>query len=153
MRLFLLIILVLIMTILYSKSRPNENFLLLSDPDVEACFSKKAINTMDYKYSKKVKFGEAVCYLTPTQYTNNIPVISWNGYYLNNLCVKPNYRRKGHSKRLLEKILNDAKNEGRDHIILMVNRDNNGARVLYENMGFREYQSDSKHIIMVKNIV
>ena len=108
---------------------------------------------MDYKYSIKIKIDNATCYLTPTQYTNSIPVLSWNGYFLNNLCVPKEYRRKGYAKKLLEKVIEKTKNESKDHIILVVYRENIGAVDLYQKLGFRDYQSDTKHIIMVKNIV
>jgi ribosomal protein S18 acetylase RimI-like enzyme len=147
------IFLLVLLFFIYKLIATIENFEQLIDEDLEYCFNRKDINTMDYKYSKKVKIGKACCYLTPTRHTHNIPVISWNGYYLNNLCVKKEHRRQGHSKRLIEHILKEAKRESKDHIILMVNKNNPGAIRLYENFGFREHSSDSKLIIMVKNIV
>ena len=80
-----------------------------------------------------------MCYLTPTNELNEIPILSWNGYYINNFCVDKNYRRKGHGIGLLKKIVNLAINEQKDHLILQVDDKNNGAKQLYYKMGFINY--------------
>ena len=70
---------------------------------------------------------------------NEIPIISWNGYYINNFCVDMDYRREGHGSFLINKVINIARNEQKDHLILQVDDKNNSAKQLYYKMGFTDY--------------
>ena len=112
-------------------------------PDlVHASFSEIEINSFKYYEFSKIIYGKhnkSVCYLTPTNELNEIPILSWNGYYINNFCVDKNYRRKGHGIGLLKKVVNLAINEQKDHLILQVDDKNNGAKQLYYKMGFINY--------------
>jgi ribosomal protein S18 acetylase RimI-like enzyme len=112
-------------------------------PDlVNTCFSEIEIDSFKgYDFSKVIygKDKKSVCYLTPTNVLNEIPIISWNGYYINNFCVDMEYRRKGHGTSLLNEVINIARNEQKDHLILQVDDNNNSAKQLYYKMGFIEF--------------
>jgi predicted acetyltransferase len=130
---------------------PNEPFISsINDRDLLPCFSNESINTMDYSHSIKIKSNEAVCYLTPTIYIKSFPNISWNGYYINNLCVHPKHRRKGNASKLIKDVIFRAKLENKDHLIMYVSKSNIPAINLYQKYGFHMYQETPKYLIMVK---
>jgi ribosomal protein S18 acetylase RimI-like enzyme len=110
---------------------------------IESCFSKKEVNSFEeyYKFSKIVygKDKKSICYLTPTKMLNDIPIISWNGYYINNFCVGNPHRNKGYGTNLIKKIEHISKKEGKDHLILQVNDDNEPSKQLYYNNGFMDH--------------
>ena len=108
---------------------------------VKSCFSQNELNTIDYSFSKIVygKNSKSICYLTPTKYLNEIPIISWNGYYINNFCVETKYRGNGYGTELLDKIIKIATKEKKDHLILQVDDNNEDAKQLYYNFGFVDY--------------
>ena len=117
---------------------------------VKSCFSQNELNTIDYSFSKIVygKNSKSICYLTPTKYLNEIPIISWNGYYINNFCVDKSDRNKGYGSHLLKKIIKMSRLNNKDHLILQVNSNNN-SKHLYYRFGFIEH---SKGIDKNKNI-
>lgn len=110
---------------------------------VKTCFSEKEIYNFNqyYKYSKIIygKNKRSVCYLTPTNILNEIPIISWNGYYINNFCVDKNYRKQGYGHDLLKKIIQISTDEDKDHLILQVNDNNTNAKELYYKVGFVDH--------------
>lgn len=129
----------------------NETFISsINDRDLLPCFSNESINTMDYSHSIKIKLNKAVCYLTPTKYIKSFPNISWNGYYINNLCVHPKHRKKGNAGKLIKDVIFRAKSENKDHLIMYVSKSNMPAIKLYQKYGFHKYQETSRYLIMVK---
>lgn len=139
-----IILIILVILLLYLRRIP-ENFTdsYIHSELVNSCFSKIEINSFNdyYKYSKII-YGthkKSVCYLTPTNVLNEIPILSWNGYYINNFCVDKEYRRKGYGSALLNKIINISKNEQKDHLILQVDNNNKSAKQLYYKLGFIDY--------------
>lgn len=117
---------------------------------VKSCFSKNEINSFkDYYKFSKIIYGEnkkSVCYLTPTNVLNEIPIISWNGYYINNFCVDKKNRGEGYGKKLLNKVIKLASKENKDHLILQVDDKNIIAKKLYYNNGFFDYfKGSDKH--------
>jgi ribosomal protein S18 acetylase RimI-like enzyme len=141
----LFIILIILVILLFYLIRIQEQFTdsSIHSDLVNSCFSKNEINSFNeyYKFSKIIygKNKKSVCYLTPTNVLNEIPIISWNGYYINNFCVDMAYRRQGYGTELLNNIINITKNEQKDHLILQVDNKNNSAKQLYYNMGFIDY--------------
>lgn len=133
-------------------SRTYETFTILNDDDLLKCFSSKDINTMDYSHSNKVSINDACCYVTPVEHVYGLPIVTMNGYYLNNMCVNPKKRKQGLGNKLLNKVVNEAKKENKDHIILYVEKNNTPAINLYKKNNFRMYQNLDKIIIMVKNL-
>ena len=139
----LFIILIILVILLFYLIRIQENFTdsSIHSDLVNSCFSKNEINSFNdyYKFSKIIygKHKKSVCYLTPTNLLNEIPIISWNGYYINNFCVGLDNRRNGYGTELLNKIINISKNEQKDHLILQV--DNNPAKKLYYKTGFIDH--------------
>jgi len=141
----LLIILIILVIIFIYLIRIQEKFTdsTIHSDLVKTCFSKIEINNFNdyYKFSKIIygKHKKSVCYLTPTNVLNEIPILSWNGYYINNFCVDMAYRRQGYGTELLNKIIKITKKEQKDHLILQVSNKNNSAKQLYYKMGFIDY--------------
>jgi ribosomal protein S18 acetylase RimI-like enzyme len=112
-------------------------------PLVKTCFSNKELDSFrDYYTYSKIIYGKnknSLCYLTPTNVLNDIPILSWNGYYINNFCVDKKYRRKGYGTDLLTKIIKISHNEKKDHLILQVEDNNEPAKQLYYTLGFVDY--------------
>lgn len=61
-----------------------------------------------------------------------------NEFYLDTLCVHPNYRKKGIGHELLNALPHLAKEHNRQKIGLAVDENNPKARKLYETLGFKE---------------
>ena len=138
-----MIIFIILVAILYYLIKTKEEFVnYFRHPKlINTCFSDNEINSFTnyYKFSKIVYGKNSVCYLTPTNVINDIPIISWNGYYINNFCVDKKYRRKGYGTELLHKIINTSKKEDKDHLILQVSDTNIEAKQLYYKMGFVDH--------------
>ena len=83
-------------------------------------------------------------------------IFGWNidsDYYINNIAVSPNYRRRGIAVKLLNNII---KKLNLENIYLEVSRINQKAISLYEKMGFKEngirknYYSNNTDAILYK---
>ena len=46
-----------------------------------------------------------------------IPQITWDGYFLNNMVVYPEFRGQGYGKEILKKMIVKGKKEGKLHLI------------------------------------
>lgn len=57
--------------------------------------------------------------------------------HINNLAIRPEYRRRRLATILLEQVLGAAQAEGGERATLEVRRSNHAARALYEGLGFR----------------
>ena len=57
--------------------------------------------------------------------------------HINNLAIRPEYRRRRLATILLEQVLERARAEGGERATLEVRRSNHAARALYEGLGFR----------------
>lgn len=75
--------------------------------------------------------GAAVGYLLP---------VDGDGVHVAELVVHPDYRREGRATRLVGRLLTGAD----DRVTLLVAADNDGARRLYESLGFRPASSDAR---------
>ena len=80
-----------------------------------------------------------MCYITPSKYIEEIPQITWSGFFLNNLCTNSEKRNKGSASKLLLSLIKKLKRDGASHIILTVNKDNIKAIKLYEKLKFKIY--------------
>jgi ribosomal protein S18 acetylase RimI-like enzyme len=145
LKIVLILLLIYVFLLLVYLIKTNERFTnsFIHSDLVKMCFSEKEIHTFNqyYRYSKII-YGEnkrSVCYLTPTNVLNEIPIISWNGYYINNFCVDKNYRKQGYGHDLLKKIIQISTNEEKDHLILQVNDNNTNAKELYYKVGFVDH--------------
>jgi len=148
----IIIVLLIVIDFNYFILRAYETFTILNDDDLLKCFSSKDINTMDYSHSNKISINGACCYLTPVEHVYGLPIVTMNGYYLNNMCVNPKKRKQGLGTKLLNKVVNEAKKGNKDHIILYVEKNNTPAINLYKKNKFRIHQNLDKVIIMVKNL-
>jgi ribosomal-protein-alanine N-acetyltransferase len=57
--------------------------------------------------------------------------------HINNLAIRPEFRRRGLARRLLDAVLDEAAAVGAPNATLEVRRSNLAARHLYERAGFR----------------
>ena len=57
--------------------------------------------------------------------------------HINNLAIRPEFRRQRLATILLDRVLKAAQAEGADRATLEVRRSNHAARALYEGLGFR----------------
>ncbi|HON38409.1 MAG: ribosomal protein S18-alanine N-acetyltransferase [Desulfomonilia bacterium] len=83
-----------------------------------------------------------------------------NMVHLLNLAVRPDFRRRGIARRLLNEIFSFARSHGKSYVFLEVRKSNDTAKRLYASMGFthvstwQRYYSDSGEdaSIMVKRL-
>ena len=112
-----------------------------------SCFEKNKLDTFNKyeKYSSKVLYkhnGEVVgeVWITPSHIIKHLPQITLNGYFLNNLCVKKEHRRKGIARKLLKRVIKKAQDENKLHILLHVESSKNPHLVkFYSELGFQTY--------------
>ncbi|WP_457673944.1 ribosomal protein S18-alanine N-acetyltransferase [Thiolapillus sp.] len=67
-------------------------------------------------------------------------VMSWGAgeAHLLNICVHPDHQGQGLGRQVLEQVVERAREKGADSLFLEVRVSNEGARGLYESMGFNE---------------
>lgn len=113
------------------------------DCDIDAeldVFFKKWLVSKDFlqliaeENGKLLSTAAIVYYDLPPSFTNKIGVRG----YVTNVYTAPEHRRKGLSKMLLEKILEDAKSRGIKKIWLGASK---LGRPLYEKLGFIQQES------------
>ena len=108
---------------------------------LEKCFDPSALQSFQ-KYRKLAtvhRTPHAVVFTTPSRHVDDIPHLSWNGVFINNLCVEPAHRNAGVGTKLVSGVIDEAKKAGKDHVILQVNKDNAAAVKLYEKLRFVQY--------------
>ncbi len=62
--------------------------------------------------------------------------VSFGEGNINNIAILPEYRRKGYAKLLLEHLIAYGKENNLSFLTLEVRESNEGARALYQSMGF-----------------
>ena len=117
---------------------PKKNLNVL----LSKCFSNNEINSFTKYYNKThiMKSDDGILFLTPNNIINEIPKITWNGYFLNNFCVEPTKRNRGIGNKLLRQAIKYSKQKKKDHIILQVYNKNINAIELYKKNGFKKYK-------------
>lgn len=133
----LVFIFLLVILLYFTISDKKENFTR----NLDLYFSKDDLQTFaKYKdYSKIVQFPQGEITYCDSKVIEEIPQITWNGYFINNLLVYPEHRGKGYGKQILQKIIEKGRKEGKLHLISQVKGDNVIARRLHENQGFKTY--------------
>ncbi|MBQ6877808.1 MAG: GNAT family N-acetyltransferase [Oscillospiraceae bacterium] len=96
--------------------------------------SKDFLQLIAEENGKLLSTAAIVYYDLPPSFTNKIGVRG----YVTNVYTAPQHRRKGLSKMLLEKILEDAKSRGIKKIWLGASKD---GRPVYEKLGFIQQES------------
>ena len=96
--------------------------------------SKDFLQLIAEENGKLLSTAAIVYYDLPPSFTNKIGVRG----YVTNVYTAPEHRRKGLSKMLLEKILEDAKSRGIKKIWLGASK---LGRPLYEKLGFIQQES------------
>ena len=129
----IILVLILIFLVFFKKEKFQQNLDLFFSKDELQAFAKYK------KFSKILKIPQGQITYCDSKIIEEIPQITWNGYFLNNLVVYPNFRRKGYGKLLLKEIIKKGKKEGNLHLISQVKGKNIAAKNLHEKMGFRIY--------------
>ena len=96
--------------------------------------SKDFLQLIAEENGKLLSTAAIVYYDLPPSFTNKIGVRG----YITNVYTAPEHRRKGLSKMLLEKLLEDARSRGIKKIWLGASKD---GRPLYEKLGFIQQES------------
>jgi len=96
---------------------------------LQKCFDINEIDNFKKYYNKTqvTEIDNGIVFLTPNKDIDGIPHISWNGLFLNNLCIDPNHRNKGIGSKLVSKSIKESRKQGKDHIILQVDKENKNA--------------------------
>jgi len=120
------------------KNQSNNNLQLLAN-----FFNKKDLIKFNRKYGNKStifksKYGQVT--LTPSKYIEELPQISWNGYFVNNLVVYPKYRNRGYGTKLLEDTIDFGYSKGSLHLISQVDVSNDAAISIHKSVGFGSLQ-------------
>jgi len=132
------------------------------------CFNKNEFENFNKKYSdysRRIVFRDAenkdvkgVVFITPSKYITELPQITLDGYFINNLCVDSKYRRNGIAKKLITYIINKAKKEDKMHLILQVDKNSEFHRNsdflidFYLDMGFKQYLNNESMVIMIHTL-
>lgn len=141
---FLVFTIMLILRYVFSQRNMPEKFNNITQNDntfLEKCFDKKTLNSFKkyHKIANTIKIPNGIVFSTPNQYINEIPQISWNGVFLNNLCIEPKMRNKGLGTKLVLMVIDKARKSGKDHVILQVLKKNIPAINIYKKLGFIKY--------------
>ena len=130
---------------------------------ISKCFSREKLATFDefeehakkiyLKNKNKIK-GEV--WITPTDKLEDLPQITMNGYYINNLCVLEKYRRQGIARELMNYVIKKCRDEGALHLMLQVDLNNDATMSVeehylvkfYKSLGFSVYEYGSNIALM-----
>jgi ribosomal protein S18 acetylase RimI-like enzyme len=125
------------------KAKPKAAKAPTDDSLLEKCFNKSTLQSFQkYRTLATIhRIPHAVVFTTPSQHVDGIPHLSWNGVFINNLCVDPTQRNAGIGTELVSVVLEEAKKAGKDHVILQVKRDNAAAVRMYEKLRFVQHFS------------
>ena len=138
----LIVIVILIPRYNSIKSNIRDKFTNTNNKHfLKKCFDQNTLNSFKkYKrVSSVLQIPHGIVFTTPNQYIDLLPQISWNGIFLNNLCVDPKMRNKGLGTKLVLMVINSAKKLGKDHVILQVKKNNIPAIKIYKKLGFRKH--------------
>lgn len=134
---------------------------------VSKCFSRNQLASFDEyeKFSEKFYFknknkikGEV--WITPTNKIEDLPQITLNGFYINNLCVLEKYRKQGIARKLMNYIIEKCRNNDGLHLMLHVDLNNSLTKSLeehylvkfYKSLGFSIYEQDSNSVLMFMSL-
>ena len=150
------------------KKNKSLNDINEADKILMKCFSGKRIYEFNKKYGKHKKIivfkdpddnkVKGVVNITPTKYIQNIPQLSPNGYFINNLCVDSEYRNKGIGSKLIKHIISKAKSEGVLHLMLQVSK-NSKTKLEYEllikfylDLGFKQHEKYDNFELLIQKL-
>lgn len=68
---------------------------------------------------------------------------NWNGIFINNLCISPEYRKKGWANKLIQEVVSWAHENKKDYLHLLLDSDNKIAFKLYIK---NKFQIDNESI-------
>lgn len=131
------------------------------------CFSRKQLATfVEFeKFTKKIYLksknkikGEV--WITPTHRIKDLPQITLNGFYINNLCVLEKYRKQGIARELMNYVIKKCRDDGTLHLMLQVELnaeatlsvDEHYLVKFYKSLGFSIYEHDSNIVLMFMSL-
>lgn len=104
---------------------------------VNKCFNKKQLDSFkEYeKNSLILKNEKGVLYLTPIELIDDLPYVPFSsgGMFLNNLCVDPDFRKKGYAIDLINKAIEKTVKLNRNYILCQIKKKNKKSMNLFKN--------------------
>ena len=131
----------------YNRNKRNRKFKNNIKKDtyvnLDRYFDK---NEIDYfkkykKFSKTLHYNYGQITICPSKYIEELPQLSWQGYFINNLVVYPEYRNKGNGKKLIRNAIKYVKKKDGLYLISQVKVDNEVAVSVHTDTGFEVYSS------------
>ena len=115
-------IFLILFILFFVKIKSIENFA--RDKLLYKCFDEKKLDTFEEfeKYSITIKNKHGILNLTPLEYIDDIeyiPLIG-KGMLLNNLCIDPDHRNKGHAVDSIYKAMDKAIELNRNFILVQI---------------------------------
>ena len=86
---------------------------------------------------KKMGIGMISQFPTFMRFNATIGKLGMDEYYISNIAVYPEYRRRGVGKKLIFLAHEEARNADVRRVVLDVEKDNPGAIKLYEKLGYK----------------
>ena len=132
-----LIFVLLVITLLYVISCKKEKF----GRNLDLYFSKDELQSFAkyQQFSKVMEIPQGEITYCDSKIIEEIPQITWDGYFLNNMVVYPEFRGQGYGKKILKKMIIKGKKEGKLHLITQVKGSNLPAKKIHETLGFKTY--------------
>ena len=93
------------------------------------------------KFSKTLNYNYGQITICPSKYIEDLPQLSWHGYFINNLMVYPVHRNKGYGKELIRNAIKYVKKKDGLYLISQVKANNEAAVSVHINTGFEVYSS------------
>ena len=132
-----LILIFLLVLLIYVGHKKREGF----QRGLDLYFSKDELQTFAkyQRFSKVLQIPQGQITYCDSKIIEEIPQITWNGYFINNMVVYPEFRNKGYGEKILKGIIKKGRKEGKLHIISQVKGNNSIARKLHEKVGIKTY--------------
>ena len=133
----ILILLFLILFLIISSPKRKERF----GRNLNLYFSKDELQSFAkyQKFSKVLEIPQGQITYCDSKVIEEIPQITWNGYFINNMVVYPEHRGEGYGKKILQKMIGKGKKEGKLHLISQVKGNNKISVKLHQELGFKTY--------------
>lgn len=96
--------------------------------------------------SGKVLVSEGVKRVGKLKFTEGVAGNNRTYFFVSGVEVQEGYMRQGIANRMVEEIIEIARNKKAKNVLLEVEKMNTGAIALFRKNGFREYGVDSRHV-------
>ena len=135
-------------------SNTNLSHTNLSNKNLDQHFSKSELELFKKykKFSNTIHTDYGQVTICPSKHIDELPQITWNGYFINNLLIYPKFRGQGNGIKLIKQIINKGRKEGKLHLISQVKQKNIKATALHDKVGFKRYftgVNDKREVVIV----